>query len=166
MSGWKLTVLLAFYCAACNSREGSQGLTPDRAAQVSREVKEFAAIVAHDVTKDGPAAWLKHFSEGPTFFMAVEGKLQFPDSASATRGIQEATHMMKHIELKWSDVRVDPLTPELAGMGAGWNEVVDMADGKHVDSGGYFTALVEQRNGRWQFRNAHWSTAVPMPAEH
>ena len=166
MRGWKLTVLLAVYCAGCNSWDGSRGLTPDRAAQVSREVKEFAAIVAHDVTQDGPAAWLKHFSERPTFFMAVEGKLQFPDSASAAAGIQKVAQMMKHIELKWSDVRVDPLTPELAGMGAGWNEVIEMADGKRVNSGGYFTALAEQRNGRWQFRNAHWSTAVRMPAEH
>ena len=164
MRGWKLTVLLAVYCTACNSREGSQGLTPGRAAQVSREVKEFAATVAHDVTQDGPAAWLKHFSEGPTFFMAVEGKLQFPDSASATAGIQEATHMMKHIELKWSDVRVDPLTPELAGIGAGWNEVTDMADGTRVNSGGYFTGIVERRNGRWQFRNAHWSVVAAAPA--
>jgi hypothetical protein len=164
MRGWKLAVLLAIYCAACNSRDGSRRLTPDRAAEVSREVKEFAAIVAHDVTQDGPAAWRKHFSEGPTFFMAVEGKLQFPDSASAAAGIQELTHMMKHIELKWSDVRVDPLTPELAGMGAGWNEVIEMADGKRVDSGGYLTGIVERRNGRWQFRNAHWSVAQAATA--
>jgi hypothetical protein len=56
--------------------------------------------------------------------MAVDGKLQFPDSASAIAGIQELTRTIKHIEIKWSHVRADPLTPELAGMGAGWNEVV------------------------------------------
>ena len=166
MRGWKLTVLLAVYCAACSSRDGSRGLTPDHAAEVSREVKAFAAMVAHDVTQDGPSAWRRHFSEEPTFFMALEGKLQFPDSASAAAGIQELTHVMKHIELKWSDVRVDPLTRDLAGMGAGWNEVIDMADGKRVDSGGYFTAIAERRNGRWQFRSAHWSvapTTAPAP---
>jgi hypothetical protein len=94
----------------------------------------------------------------------VNGKLQFPDSASAAAGIQELTHMMKHIELKWSEVRVDPLTPDLAGMGAGWNEVIEMADGKRVDSGGYFPGIAERRNGRWQFRNAHWSVAPAATA--
>ena len=87
--------------------------------------------------------------------MAVDGKLQFRDSASAIAGIQEVTRTIKHIELKCSDVRVDPLTPELAGMGAGWNEAVGMSDGKQVNSGGYFTGIAERRNGRWQFRNAH-----------
>jgi hypothetical protein len=95
MRGWKLGVFLAVFCAACNSGDGSRGLTAERAAEVSREVKEFAGTVAHDVTQDGPAAWRKHFSDGPTFFMAVNGKLQFPDSASAAAGIQELTHMMR-----------------------------------------------------------------------
>ena len=161
MRYWKRGAFLIVLVAGCGSqRDESRALTEGRAAAVDREVKEFAAIVAHDVTQDGPAAWLKHFSEGPTFFMAVDGKLQFPDSASAAAGIQKVAQVMKHIELKWSDVRVDPLTPELAGMGAGWNEVIDMADGKRVSSGGYFTGIAERRNGRWQFRNAHWSVAA------
>jgi hypothetical protein len=163
MRGLKLAVFLAVFCVACNSRDGSRRLTPERAAEVTREVKEFAEMVARDVTQDGPTAWRRHFSDGPTFFMAVDGKLQFPDSASAKAGIQELTRTIKHIELKWSDVRVDPLTPELAGMGAGWNEVVGMSDSKQVNSGGYFTGIAERRNGRWQFRNAHWSVAAVAP---
>jgi hypothetical protein len=164
MRGLKLAVSLAVFCVACNSRDGSRGLTPERAAEVEREVQEFAAMVAHDVTQDGPAAWRKHFSDRPTFFMALDGKLQFPDGASAIAGIQELTRTIKHIELKWSDVRVDPLTPELAGMGAGWYEVVGMSDGKQVNSGGYFTGTAERRSGRWQFRNAHWSVAPSTAA--
>jgi hypothetical protein len=164
MRGWKLALLLAIFCTACNSRDGSRRLTPERAAEVSREVQEFAAMAAHDVTQDGPAAWRKHFSGSPTFFMAVEGKLQFADSASAAAGIQELTRTMMHLELKWSDVRVDPLTPELAGMGARWNEAIEMTDGKRVDSGGYFTGIAERRNGHWQFRNAHWSVAPAAAA--
>lgn len=126
-------------------------------------MQKFAATVAHDVTKDGPAAWRKHFSDGPTFYMANDGKLQFADSAAATAGIQNLQRMIKRIELKWSDVRVDPLTPELAGFRAGWHEGIDMADRKRIESGGYFTGTVEQRNGQWQFRNAHWSTASAVP---
>jgi hypothetical protein len=164
MSAWKLAVFLAIFCAACNSRDGSRALTPESGAAVEREVQEFAATVAHDVTQDGPAAWRKHFSESPAFVMASDGRLQFANSVSAIAGIQELTRAIKHIELKWSDVRVDPLTPELAGIGAGWHEVMEMSDGKRADSGGYFTGTVERRNGRWQFRNAHWSVAAAAPA--
>lgn len=161
MSAWKLAAFLVVFCSACNSRRlVTPAMAPERAAEVEREVQEFAATVAHDVTQDGPAAWRKHFSESPTFFMASDGRLQFANSASAIAGIQELTRAITHIELKWSDVRVDPLTPELAGMGAGWHEVMEMSDGKRAESGGYFTGIAERRNGRWQFRNAHWSVAA------
>jgi hypothetical protein len=77
MNRWKLAVFVAFFCAACNSRGGSRGLPPERAAEVSREVQEFAAMAAHDVTQDGPAAWRKHFSDGPTFSWLWKGSCSF-----------------------------------------------------------------------------------------
>jgi hypothetical protein len=166
MRNWKLvSVAAGLVCVACNSqRLGSPAVSPERAAEIQRQVQEFAATVAHDVTQDGPAAWRKHFSESSAFFMASEGRLQFPDSASAIAGIQELKRTIKHLELQWSDVRVDPLTPELASMGAGWHEVADLADGKRVQESGYFTGIVEHRSGRWQFRNAHWSVP-PAPSD-
>jgi hypothetical protein len=143
MHGWKLTVLLMVFCSACNSqRLVGPAIAPERAAEVEREVLEFAATVAHDVTQEGPAAWRKHFSESPAFFLASEGHLQFQDSASAMAGIQELTRAIKHIELKWSDVRVDPLTPELAGMGAGWHEVMEMSDAACC-------VITGERNAAW-----------------
>ena len=47
--------------------------------------------------------------------MAANGRLEFPNSASATAGIQNVARIITHIELQWSDdLRVDPLTPDLA----------------------------------------------------
>jgi hypothetical protein len=166
MHYWKwASVAVGIICIGCISqRLGSPAVSAERAAEIQREVQEFAATVAHDVTQDGPAAWRKHFSESPAFFMASEGNLQFPDSASAIAGIQELKRTIKHLELQWSNVRVDPLTPDLASMGAGWHEVADLADGKRVESSGYFTGIVEHRSGGWQFRNAHWSVP-PAPSD-
>jgi hypothetical protein len=67
----------------------SRSLTPARAAAVEDGVRAFTQAVAHDVTHDGPAAWRKHFSDSPSFFMADEGRLVFPNSAVATVGIQD-----------------------------------------------------------------------------
>jgi hypothetical protein len=163
MKAWRWPICLATLFIACNShRLGSPAISPEREAEIRREVREFAATVARDVTQDGPSSWRKHFSEGPEFFMASEGHLQFPNSAAAIAGIQELTRTIKHLELQFSDVRVDPLTPELAVMGASWHEVAELAEGKRVEDGGYFTGIVEQRKGQWQFRDAHWS--VPPAA--
>jgi hypothetical protein len=125
-------------------------------------VRRFAATVAYDVTQEGPIAWRKHFEEGPEFFMAVNGKLAFSSGQAAAQALPEVARVYKRIELRWGDdLRVDVLTPEFAVMAATYNEHVDYADGDREAARGYFTGVVEQRNGQWKFRDAHWSAPVP-----
>jgi len=168
-TGQWIVVPVVFLLVACGSHRDllspSQTLTPEQAAAVERDVRAYTGIVAHDVTQEGPAAWRKHFADGPEFFMASEGRLVFPNSAAATAGIQQFAGTIKHIELEWGqDLRVDPLTAELAVVAAPWHEIrIDNA-GNRVDERGYFTAIAEYKNGRWQFRDAHWSVAGPLPA--
>jgi hypothetical protein len=96
--------------------------------------------------------------------MAVDGHLVFPDSAAASAGIHQAAIEIKQIELVWgSDLRVDPLTSDLAVVATSWNEVQVNGAGKRSDEAGFFSGVVEYRNGRWQFRDAHWSLAAPAP---
>lgn len=135
-----------------------QSMTAASAATVQNGVRAFAQTVAHDVTEQGPAAWRGIFADSPSFFMAADGYLAFPNSAAARAGIQDLARTLKHIELRWgNDLRVDPLTPNLAVVATSYQEVRVSADGSRVNETGYFTALAERRNGRWQFRNAHWS---------
>ena len=128
----------------------------------TESVRAFMQTVAHDVTEHGPTAWLRYFEDGPAFFMAVNGTMAFKDSATAQDGTRKFAATNKHIELKWGDdLRVDPLAPGLAVVGASWHEVqIDTADHRNEMSG-YFTAVAERRDGHWMFRDAHWSTAVP-----
>jgi hypothetical protein len=144
-----------------HSFHGAQALTGERRAAVEDAVRRFTGVVAHDVSQDGPIAWGKYFSDGPEFFMAVNGKLAFPSGQAAAQALPEVARVYKHIDLHWgNDLRVDVLTSELAVMGASYEEVVDYADGHREDASGYFTGVVELRNGAWQFRDAHWSAPV------
>ncbi|MGH9745932.1 MAG: hypothetical protein ACRD59_07470 [Candidatus Acidiferrales bacterium] len=143
----------------------SQTLSPARAAAVSDAVRAFMGTVAHDITQDGPLAWNKHFADDPAFFMADEGRLVFPDRATETAAIQEFARGVKHIELTWGeDLRVDPLTESYAVVGATYHENRVDTKGERVEETGFFTGTVELRDGRWQFRNAHWSLIAPSPA--
>jgi hypothetical protein len=96
--------------------------------------------------------------------MAAEGRVVFPTSDAATRGIEELSRVIRHLELRWEDsVRVDPLAPGLAVLAAPYYEVrVDTA-GKRVEEAGYFTGLAEHGTGGWQLRDAHWSVVSPPP---
>jgi hypothetical protein len=142
--------------------EESQPLTSARAGGVEDGVQAFMRDVAHDVTQDGPIAWRKYFADTPAFFMAVNGKIAFANSAEVTAGLPQVALAIKQIELKWGDdLRVDPLAPDLAVVAAPYHELQVWADGHHVEDNGYFTGVAQYRDGRWQFRDAHWSEPVP-----
>lgn len=141
---------------------GRPQLTVARKAAVEQEVRQFCTAVSRDITQQGPAAWEKHLGDDPAFFMANEGKLVFPNRKAATQGITEFTQAIQRIELKWGDdLRVDPLTPEFAVVGSSWHEVWVDKEGHHTTEDGFFTGLAQRHNGKWQFRNAHWSVAAP-----
>ena len=139
----------------------SQRLTPDHAVAVDRAVREFMQTVAQKVTQDGPSAWIQYLDARPVFFMAVNGQMAFPNGTAAQEGTRKFAQTIRHIELKWGgDLRVDPLTADLAIVAASWHEVQVDTAGHRVDEAGYFTGLAEYREGRWQFRDAHWSSPV------
>lgn len=161
-------LLLALPLAGCYRRgtisSEANSLTPARANAVEVGVQAFARAVAHDVTEEGPLAWRRYFEAGPEFFMAVNGRMAFPNGAAADKGTQNVALTIKKIQLKWDDdLRVDPLTPELAVVAAPWHEIQVDAAGHRTEESGFFTGLAEYRDGRWQFRDAHWS-AVPCPS--
>lgn len=166
---WLSTLLLAaFGLAACSAGTAGpaelQSLTPAGAAATDESARTFMHTVAHDVTQEGPIAWLKFFNTGPEFFMAVNGQLAFPSPAAAKEGTQNFARTINRIELTWGDdLRVDALTAELAVVATSWREIqVDKA-GHRSEETGYFTGLAEHREGRWRFRDAHWSAPVSPP---
>jgi hypothetical protein len=102
--------------------------------------------VAHDVTQEGPLAWLKFFDTGPGFFMVVKGQLAFPNAAAAKEGTQNFARTINRMDLG-NDLRVDPLTAELSVVAASWREIqVDKA-GHRIEEAGHFTGLAEYRDG-------------------
>ena len=97
-------------------------------------------------------------------YVAVNGQLAFPDGAAAAQAIPQIAGAYKHIELRWGDdLRLDPLTENLCVVADSYTEVIELQPGAAGPQGtqtGYFTGVAENRNGHWQFRDAHWSAAV------
>ena len=166
-------LLAVLVVAACGLQPAAfaqpPSLNPRQAASVEKEVRAFMQVVAQGITQQGPSAWTKYFAETPAFFMAVDGHLVFPDRVAASAGIRQAAQQIKQIQLVWgADLRVDPLDPHLAVVASSWHEVQQRSDGRRLDESGFFTAVAEFHDRRWQFRNAHWSLAAPPPpaAQH
>jgi len=148
--------------AGCGVHDNSQPLTADQKTTVESGVRSFMADVATDISANGPTAWQKHFVDDPSFFMAAEGQLMFPNGQPMGQWVQSITSFIKTIHLQWGEpIRIDPLTATLAIIGAPYVEVTTSPQGQQMTTRGYFTALAEYRNGHWQFRDAHWSSAPP-----
>jgi hypothetical protein len=159
-----ILALTAILATACSGGRTAAPLTADQSAATTKSVREFAATVADDVTRRGPAAWRDHFADTPAFFMAAEGHLVFENSDAATRGIQQLKSSIAQIELIWGEpMLVDPLTPALAMMGAPYHEIQVDPAGHKLEESGYFTGLAELGPAGWKFRNAHWSVAGEPP---
>jgi hypothetical protein len=127
--------------------------------RVDSAVRSLMITIAHDVTQDGPVAWRKHFADSPAFFMVNDGQMAFAHSADATEGIRAFAATIRSIRLEWgNDLRVDPLTPNFAVVAVSFFEVQEPLNGKPVEERGYFTGVAELREGRWQLRDAHWSS--------
>jgi hypothetical protein len=159
----RVYLLLAFAAGMAGCARQDQALTQASRGEVVSAVRSFMQSVARDVTTEGPTAWQKEFADDPAFFMAADGSLAFPDRQAATTGIQALPNIIKKIELHWGDdLRVDVLTPDLAMVAASYHELQTDPQGHQKADNGFFTALVEfTPAGRWQFRNAHWSSAPP-----
>jgi hypothetical protein len=159
-------LLVAITFAACVpfgvGASQSHSVNPDEAVAIDRAVRAFMQTVSHSVTHDGPVAWIKYFDASPVFFMAVNGQMAFPNAAVAQDGTRKFAQTIRQIELKWGDdLRVDPLTNEFAIVAVSWREILIDTAGHSITETGFFTGLVEYREGHWQFRNAHWSAPVP-----
>jgi hypothetical protein len=162
-------LLAAVLSAACSPgrREAARPLDAARAAAITDSVRAFAQAVARDVSARGPEAWRSYFVESPAFFMASEGRMVFPSGEAATQGIEELTHLIKRIQLRWGDtLRVDPLYPGMAILATAWAETTVDAAGRSVEESGFFTGLAEHCPDGWRFRDAHWSVAAPARRAH
>lgn len=134
-------------------------LTAAQAAAVNRDVRTFAKTVERGVTQDGPVAWQVFFADSSAFFMVSDGQMAFPSGEALRRAMPQVVASIVHIELRWGDdLRIDPLTPDLAMFAAPWFERRMDAAGHVLEESGYFTALAERNPKGWQFRNVHWST--------
>ena len=156
-----LTVTLAACIPFAAGANHSHPVIPDGTASVDQAVRAFMRTVSDTVTSDGPMAWIKYFDASPAFFMAVNGQMAFPNPAAAREGTRKFAETIRHIELKWGDdLRVDALTSEFAVVAVSWREIQVDTAGHSVTETGYFTGLVEYREGRWRLRDAHWSSPV------
>ena len=150
-------ISLLLIAGSCSSNKDS--LTPAQASVVKDSVQKMAESIAAAVSHEGPMAWIRYFENSPGFFMASEGQLVFPNNAMANDFIKnKLVKIMPKIELHWSNIRIEPLTRDLASLAATFHEDISYADGRKLPSDGYFTAVARQTSQGWKLHNAHWST--------
>jgi hypothetical protein len=127
-------------------------------AAVKDSVNQMTINIARDISAKGPIAWLGYFDNSPEFFMANDGQLAFRNYQSAQTFIKDTlVKSISKITLKWSNTRVDILSPCTASIGSEFHEDITFANGKPMPFDGYFTGTAISRGKSWKLRNLHWS---------
>ena len=148
-----LVLVLLFSC-----NQNPTTFTANEVASVKDSVQLLTANTAKDISTKGPIAWLNYFEDTPDFFMTSNGDMAFPDYKTADSFIKNTlVKQIQHINLKWLNIRIDPLTPQIAVVGANFHEDITDTLGKITPFDGYFTATVHQTRKGWKYRDAHWS---------
>ena len=157
LMSWTIYIaLISTVLLSCQQNKTS--LSTAQSQEVRNSVLKLAGLTAKDISAKGPIAWLYHFEDSPDFFMANEGTLALPNYHAADSFVKNTLiKIISKITLKWSAIRVDPLTPQIAVMAASFHEDVADVSGKITPYDGYFTATVHKTEKGWKFRNAHWS---------
>jgi hypothetical protein len=130
-------------------------------AAIQHGVRDMASSISRDVGREGPDAWLRYFVEGPEFFMASDGKLQFSNFGDADAVLRAFSRGVAHLELTWDAIRIDPLAPGLAAMASSYGEVFTDPKGHTTRFNGYFTGTAVETPSGWKLRDAHWSSLPP-----
>ncbi len=139
-------------------KQNTTSFTASQAASIKDSVMQLANNTAKDITAKGPIAWLDYFENSPDFFMASDGDLAFVNYAAANSFIKNTlVHQMRAITLKWSNIRINPTSPDYATMAANFHEDITDLAGKTMPFDGYFTATVHQTTKGWKYLNMHWS---------
>jgi hypothetical protein len=148
-----------------SSCSGNQQFTAGDAARVGDGVASMMKNIENEISAKGPIAWLDYFEDTPGFFMASGGQLALKDYSSAVTFVKNnLVKMMPRIKLRWKDVRIDPLSNDLATAAAGFHEDISLANGKTMSFDGYFTATAHFDGHAWKLRNLHWSILPPVAA--
>jgi hypothetical protein len=125
---------------------------------VREGVRQMADAIACDLHNEGPVAWLKYFSHSDDFLMASDGQLAFSSFDSASVFVHNFAKNVHRVDLTWSKVRIDSLSPVLALLAASYHETMFKENGPRETPAGYFTAVVEYLPIGWKLRNVHWSS--------
>jgi len=152
-------IFTALYLSSCS--KSAETLTPEERSIVRDSIVLMTSSIAKDLSNEGPAAWLKYFENAPGFFMVSDGQLVFPDIETAKKFIKTTlVKIMPKIELRWSNIQIEPLTLKLASISAVYSEDITDSAGKTTLHKGYFTAIAHQSTQGWKLHNAHWSGAT------
>jgi hypothetical protein len=158
--GHLLLLALSLFVSCKHNQEH---LSIKESSQVKDSVSRMTANIARDISNKGPAAWLNYFEDTPDFFMANDGQLVFKDYPSAKAFIlNTVVKIIPGIKLRWDHIRIEPLTPELASIGADFHEDQINNVGKTLSYDGYLTGVAHYSGRAWKLRSLHWSIKAPI----
>ena len=153
------TFLLFASCIiiACNQTAAVH--TEKTSAEMRKEVLMMMDSVVKDIAIS-PGKWMNYFEDTSLFCMASEGKLVFPNYNAAQKFIADTlVHYISKVDLVWKNIHADSIAENTVAINTAYHEDLTATSGNVMDEDGYCTAIADNTNAGWKFRNLHWSVS-------
>lgn len=157
-------LLVAATLLACRERPAAMRDDPG-AGPPESAVPALAESIRIDLSRNGPRAWLRYFERSPSFYMASEGKVVFPGYAAAESAMAAFAPTVRAMDLRWLDLRVEPLGPGAATLRSSFDETITDTGGHVTRFSGYVSGIAVRGDSGWKLRSLHWSL-TPADSGH
>jgi hypothetical protein len=130
-------------------------------AKTSAEMHKEVLLMMDSVKKNiaiTPGKWMNYFEDTSLFYMASEGKLVFQSYNAAQKFITDTlVHYISTVNLIWKNIHADSIAENTVAINTAYHEDLTAESGNIMHEDGYCTAIADNTNAGWKFRNLHWS---------
>jgi hypothetical protein len=123
-----------------------------------QRVEAFFEGIPSALAAGGPAAWLDVFDDTPSFFMASDGSLVFPDRATAETFLADFAPRVRTMSLAWIEPRFTMLAEGVVAVASAYVETIAMTDGTESTFAGYVSGVIRASADEWKLQHLHWSS--------
>jgi hypothetical protein len=123
-------------------------------------VRAFFDSIPPALAAEGPSAWLDFFEDSPSFFMASDGAIAFPDQSSAEAFLEDFSTRVSAMSLEWFQPRFEILSAGVVVVITSYHEEITMTDGTLSSFGGSVSGVIRNHAGLWRLQHLHWSSPV------
>ena len=124
---------------------------------ISTEVTSAFEAYVEDINDGNTSNIPEYFTDDTAFYWVEDGLLAYENKQAMIESLEAFTANSSDVSMKIEDLRVTPLTSEVATLYAAYVQEIKFASGFELNLDGAMTIVLGKEGDTWKFLNGHSS---------